>query len=67
MYKSSLTILENRTVLTISGDDAKNFLQGLVTNDVDKVSEENTIYTALLTPQGKYLHDFFILKIGDKY
>ena len=67
MHKSSLTFLENRTVLTISGNDAKDFLQGLVTNDVEKVSNENTIYSALLTPQGKYLHDFFILKIGKKY
>ena len=67
MFKSSFTILENRAILKLSGIDAKSFLQGLVTNDVEKVSEENTVYTALLTPQGKYLHDFFIVKIGNKY
>ncbi len=50
----------NRGVLSISGKDAKRFLQGLITNDIEQVSEEKAIYTALLTPQGKFLHDFII-------
>ncbi|OJX09783.1 MAG: hypothetical protein BGO77_02695 [Caedibacter sp. 37-49] len=52
--------ISNRSVLSITGNDAKKFLQGLITNDIEKVSEGQAIYTALLTPQGKFLHDFFI-------
>jgi hypothetical protein len=55
--------LTNRHVLKISGDDAREFLQGLVSNDLARVSEVQAIYAALLTPQGKYLHDFFITEI----
>ncbi len=55
--------LDNRQVLKISGDDAREFLQGLVSNDLERVSPTHAIYAALLTPQGKYLHDFFIAEI----
>ncbi|MDT0683300.1 folate-binding protein [Roseicyclus sp. F158] len=50
-----------RKVLAIGGADAADFLQGLVTTDVKKLSE-GPIYTALLTPQGKYLADFFLIQ-----
>jgi len=50
----------DRSVLSISGADAATFLQGLVTNDVGKLAQ-GMIYAALLTPQGKYLFDFFLL------
>ncbi|QTN36231.1 YgfZ/GcvT domain-containing protein [Cognatishimia activa] len=53
-----------RHILRISGNDAKSFLQGLVTNDVDKTSD-GLVYAALLTPQGKYLADFFMLADGE--
>ncbi|WP_370228736.1 folate-binding protein YgfZ [Cognatishimia sp.] len=53
-----------RHILRISGSDAKSFLQGLVTNDVDK-TRDGLVYAALLTPQGKYLADFFLLADGD--
>ena len=53
--------------IEITGDDASNFLQGLVTNDINKCSETNTVYACLLTPQGKFLADFFISKIKKKY
>ncbi|MEJ5219396.1 folate-binding protein [Cognatishimia sp. D5M38] len=53
-----------RHILRISGGDAKSFLQGLVTNDVDKTSD-GLVYAALLTPQGKYLADFFMLADGE--
>ena len=52
-----------RHILRISGSDAKSFLQGLVTNDVDK-TRDGLVYAALLTPQGKYLADFFMLADG---
>ena len=53
-----------RTLLRISGSDARNFLQGLITNDVNKL-EHGLVYTALLTPQGKYLADFFLVPDGE--
>ncbi len=52
--------LDDRGVLAVEGPDARNFLQGLVSNDVEKVSAERAIWAALLTPQGKFLHEFFI-------
>ncbi|MGH7002752.1 MAG: YgfZ/GcvT domain-containing protein [Alphaproteobacteria bacterium] len=50
----------SRALIRIDGPDARAFLQGIVSNDVDKVSPARAVYAALLTPQGKYLHDFFI-------
>lgn len=52
---------ENRTLIRLEGDDRFDFLQGLVTNDVNK-AKDGLVYAALLTPQGKYLADFFILE-----
>lgn len=49
----------DRTVLKISGGDARRFLQDLVTNNLDN---DGLIYAALLTPKGKYLFDFFLLE-----
>ncbi len=55
-----------RTVLQVSGTDAESFLQGLITNDVKKVAH-GLVYAALLTPQGKYLADFFVLKSNEGF
>jgi len=57
--------MPERTVISISGDDRINFLQGLVTNDVAKAAD-SIIYTALLTPQGKFMVDFFVIGQGDR-
>ena len=57
--------LENRGIFTVSGTDSHSFLQGLISNDIEKVSEIRSIYSAFLTPQGKYLFDFFISQLGD--
>jgi len=59
-------LLEDRGMITLSGPEKKSFLQGLITNDVDKISGNSALYAALLTPQGKYLHDFFIFDGGGK-
>lgn len=56
----SAEILADRTVLEIRGEDARGFLQGLITNDVRRVSPTAAIYAALLTPQGKVVCDFFL-------
>ena len=66
MSEQLFTRLLDRSVLEISGKDARRFLQGLVSNDIEKVSEERAIYGAFLTAQGKYLHDFFITTIGSR-
>jgi len=55
----------NRTILCVSGPDAKSFLQNLVTNDVNKLND-NIIYSALLNPQGKLVTDFFLVDFGQK-
>lgn len=54
------TQLLSRGLLRIGGRDARAFLQGLATVDVGTVSRGRTRYGAMLTPQGKFLHDFFI-------
>ena len=54
--------LGNRAVIDVGGDDALSFLQGLITNNMEHVSETQAIYAALLTPQGRFLHDFFIIE-----
>jgi folate-binding protein YgfZ len=59
--------LLDRRVLRISGAEARIFLQGLVSNDMMRVSENCAVYAALLTPQGKYLHDFFILEFNNNF
>lgn len=54
----------DRTVLRVSGPEAHRFLQNLVTNDLDRL-EKGPVYTALLTPQGKYRADFFAIADDD--
>ena len=58
------TDASERTVVSVSGSDRLDFLQGLITNDVAGLSE-GLVYSALLTPQGKYLFDFFLFEFGD--
>ena len=60
-------ILEDRGIIYIEGPDAKDFLQNIVTNNLDLVTEDRSIYSSILTPQGKYLFEFFVLKLGDSY
>ena len=67
MSEIKFSVLENRAILKVIGEDARGFLQGLVSNDLMEASPQNTIYAALLTPQGKYLHDFFITQSGDAF
>ena len=62
MNEAIAVILESRGVLRISGPDAHTFLQGIVSNDVTKAGEGRAIWSAFLTPQGKFLHDFFIVE-----
>jgi folate-binding protein YgfZ len=56
--------LEDRAVIAVSGPEARGFLQGLITNDIEKLARGKGLYAALLTPQGKILFDFFLAE-GD--
>ncbi len=58
-------VIETRAALALEGEDTRDFLQGLISNDIRKVSEQQAIYATLLTPQGKFLHDFFIAALGE--
>ena len=60
MPQPQALILDDRGVLAVEGPDGRSFLQGLISNDIEKVSVERAIWAALLTPQGKFLHEFFI-------
>ena len=64
MSKAEFALLDARGVLEVAGDDRQQFLQGLISNDTSKLSPARALYAAFLTPQGKYLHDFFLLEIG---
>ena len=67
MEKDQIFILKDRGIVYISGEDAGNFLQNIVTNDIDKASNSQSIFSSLLTPQGKYLFDFIIVKHKQGY
>lgn len=62
----SYVMLDGRGVLSIGGEDAREFLQGLISNNIEKATEKTAIFAALLTPQGKYLFDFMIVQLGDR-
>ncbi len=65
--KNSVYILQDRAILYINGADAKDFLQNLVSNDVNKVSDDSSCFASLLTPQGKFLYEFIIVKHKQGY
>ncbi len=58
--------MPGRGVIVVTGDDRVSFLQGLVSNDVTQAAPGRAVWAALLTPQGKYLADFFIISDGDR-
>ena len=62
MKKDQIFILKDRGIVHISGEDSRDFLQNIVTNDLNKVSNTLSAFSSLLTPQGKYLFDFIIVK-----
>ena len=62
MNRNNVYILEDRGLLYINGQDTKEFLQNLITNNIENVSDNRSCFSALLTPQGKYLYDFIIIK-----
>ena len=67
MEKNEVITLEDRGFIHVNGAEAKDFLQNIVTNDIEKVTSSSTVFSSILTPQGKYLFEFFILKLKDGY
>ena len=67
MNNNQVYILEDRAILYINGDDAKEFLQNLISNDINKVNDNNSCFASLLTPQGKFLFEFIIVKHKSGY
>ena len=67
MNIKNVYILDDRAILYINGKDVKEFLQNLISNDINKVSDENSCFTSLLTPQGKFLYEFIIIKHKSGY
>ena len=59
---NSVFILKDRSILYVNGSDAKNFLQNLISNDINKVNDSSSCFASLLTPQGKFLYEFIIVK-----
>ncbi len=59
---NSVYILEDRSILYISGQDASDFLQNLISNDINKVTDHASCFASLLTPQGKFLYEFIVVK-----
>jgi len=66
MIDNYITKLENKTIISISGEDNEKFLQNLITNDITQLKSEKVIYSALLTPQGKLSNHFMIFNLEGK-
>ena len=67
MNIKNVYILDDRAILYINGEDTKEFLQNLISNNIDKVSDTNSCFTSLLSPQGKFLYEFIIIKHKSGY
>ncbi len=67
MNIKNVYILDDRAILYINGADAKEFLQNLISNNINKVSDVNSCFSSLLTPQGKFLYEFIIVKHKSGY
>jgi hypothetical protein len=66
MSNAGYIVLADRGVLALRGADVRPFLQGLISNDIERIRPDQASYAALLTPQGKFLFDFFIVQHGDE-
>ena len=60
-----MILLKNRGIIELKGEQVIEFLNNILTNNIDKADEKNAIYAALLGPQGKFLFDIFIIKNGE--
>ena len=67
MEKDQIIILKDRGLISISGDDSKEFLQNIITNDIEKVKVDRSIFSGIFSPQGKYMYEFFVIYRGGEY
>jgi len=67
MNNKNVYILDDRAIFYLNGNDAKIFLQNLISNDINKVSDNSSCFTSLLSPQGKFLYEFIIIKHKSGY
>jgi len=67
MNAEKVYILDDRAILYVNGADSKKYLQNLVSNDIEKVNESKSCFASLLSPQGKFLFDFIVIKHKDGY
>ena len=59
---NSVYILKDRAILYVNGDESREFLQNLISNDINKVTDSSSCFASLLTPQGKFLYEFIVVK-----
>ena len=57
--------LEHKSIISISGVDASNFLQNIISNDIHLVNKSCSLYSCLLSPQGKFMYDFMIVSLSE--
>ena len=67
MNNKNVYILDDRAILYLNGEGIRNFLQNLISNDINKVSDNSSCFTSLLSPQGKFLYEFIIIKHTSGY
>jgi folate-binding protein YgfZ len=67
MKNKKVYILDDRAILYLNGEDTKGFLQNLISNDINKVNDSSSCFTSLLSPQGKFLYEFIIIKHKSGY
>ncbi len=67
MSASGIAVFVDRAVVSVTGADAETFLQGIVTNDLAPLQAERAMFAGLLSPQGKVLFDFLLLKTSGGY
>jgi folate-binding protein YgfZ len=67
MNIKNVYILDDRAILYLNGEDTKEFLQNLISNDINKVNQNSSCFSSLLSPQGKFLYEFIIIKHKSGY
>src|SRR5210317_274329 len=67
MDNNYTTHLKNKSLISVTGDNSKDFLNNIITNDVNKLDKDKSIYSCLLSPQGKVVSHFFIFIFGQGY
>lgn len=65
--ENSIFNVKNNTLIIIDGNDKHKFIQGIISNDIEILKKKKSIYSSILTPQGRFVHDFFITTWNDYF